>query len=117
MPTADVASAFVGTVATPNGDAMETPVAAPLPLAAQISVARSTAVSAAKAIPAVFVAPALATARQSVPLKTPNGASTRQSLPFTGLDIQILMLIGLLMLLAGAGLRINATRPTRREKS
>jgi len=99
---------------------METPVAAPLPLAAQITVARptarSTAVSAAKAVPAVFVAPTLTTARQSVPLMTPNGASTRQSLPFTGLDIQIVMLIGLLMLLAGAGLRINATRPTRRDK-
>ncbi|MCA1698775.1 MAG: hypothetical protein LC790_07720, partial [Actinobacteria bacterium] len=58
-----------------------------------------------------------AAADQSAALTPTTGSSTRQALPFTGLDIHILTLIGLLMLLAGAALRITATRPTRREKS
>jgi len=99
---------------------MQTPVAAAPPLAAQITVPRrtaaSTAVSAPKIIPAVLTAPTPRAADQSIPAEPTTATSTRQALPFTGLDIQIVMLIGLLMLLAGAALRINATRPKRRGK-
>jgi hypothetical protein len=80
------------------------------------STGRATAVSAPKPIAAPAIAPSLPAAGQSVALAPSTGSSTRQALPFTGLDINILTLIGLAMLLAGAAIRINATRPTRCEQ-